>query len=286
MRAPLKALWNCVGIGLSAALLGSCSNGSTLWSQWTGSSSPTQQVPTTTSPSTTQADLAQVPAQDVTCEGRSHVIRIVWSQGQPLLTFYRKPDDVTINLAPSTYARNSDGSLTYTYTTATTTTLTVYANNTCFMQVVGSSGAIEVSEEGQLVSTEPSPPESPSPPGSPSPSPISPLPSPGPVVTSLICRGNIQNRIDFTVDYTQASGFSRVEFRPLTSNTLLRSNLSYAGRNQNGQEVWRGSVNAAADVVVIHLSQASPRSGDLVAVSYDGQWGQGYCGTAPVPGMW
>ncbi|MBD2092507.1 hypothetical protein H6F67_21905 [Microcoleus sp. FACHB-1515] len=94
---------------------------------------------------------------------------------------------------------------------------------------------------------------------------------------SLTCRGTIQNSVDFTAFYTREGGFNRVEFRPRTSTNVLTSNLRYSGKNTRGQGIWRGAVAAAADVVLVHLSDRPVQSGDQVSIGYDGRWGRATC---------
>lgn len=94
---------------------------------------------------------------------------------------------------------------------------------------------------------------------------------------TLTCRGTIQNAVNFTTSYTREGGFNRVEFRPRTSSNVLTSDLSYSGKNSRGQGIWRGAVAGAADVVLVHLSDRTARSGDEVSIGYDGRWGTASC---------
>lgn len=68
-----------------------------------------------------------------------------------------------------------------------------------------------------------------------------------------------------------------VDLRPRTSNASLTSTMTYSGKNNEGQGIWRGSVNGMADVTLIHLSAIDPQWGDEISVGYDGQWGRTTC---------
>jgi len=95
----------------------------------------------------------------------------------------------------------------------------------------------------------------------------------------MTCNGSIGvNDIDFTVFFTREAGFSRVEFHRRSNGQLIaESFLSYDRKNAKGQAIWRGSVDNAADLTLVHLSTGPGRPGDQVSVSYDGQWGRGTC---------
>jgi len=95
----------------------------------------------------------------------------------------------------------------------------------------------------------------------------------------MTCPGAIEvNDINFTVFFTREAGFSRIEFRRRSSGQLIaEAFLSYDRENAQGQAIWRGSVNDAASVTLIHLSTGPGQPGDQVSVSYDGQWGRGTC---------
>jgi hypothetical protein len=75
----------------------------------------------------------------------------------------------------------------------------------------------------------------------------------------MTCTGSILvNDINFTAFFTREAGFSRVEFRRRSNGQLIaESFLSYDRKNDKGQAVWRGSVNNAADVTLVHLSRIS-----------------------------
>ncbi len=93
------------------------------------------------------------------------------------------------------------------------------------------------------------------------------------------CDGEITaNLVDFTAYYSQESGFSRIEFlQGSPEQVIAESALSYDGQNDQGQSIWRGSVNGMASVTLIHLSSNPAQPGDEISVSYDGQWGKGLC---------
>lgn len=93
----------------------------------------------------------------------------------------------------------------------------------------------------------------------------------------MTCRGSIQDSVDFTVYYSREGGFSRVEFRPRTSEKVLTGSLSYNSKDDQGQGIWRGSVEGMADVAVVHLATRAPQRGDEVSVKYDTRWGRATC---------
>ncbi len=95
----------------------------------------------------------------------------------------------------------------------------------------------------------------------------------------MTCPGSIGvNDVDFTVFFTREAGFSRIEFRRRSSgNQIAEAFLSYDTENASGQSIWRGSVNEAASVTLVHLSTRAAQPGDQVSVGYDGQWGRGTC---------
>ncbi len=94
---------------------------------------------------------------------------------------------------------------------------------------------------------------------------------------AMTCAGKIQDSLDFTASYSREAGFSRVEFRPAAAPAPLVANLSYTGKNDKNQGVWRGNVKQMADVVLTHLSTAAPQEGDQVSVEYDGRVGTATC---------
>lgn len=94
------------------------------------------------------------------------------------------------------------------------------------------------------------------------------------------CNGSISvNDIDYTVQFTRAAGFSQIELRRRsTGQQIAQTFLSFDGTNAQGQAIWRGAVNDAANVTLVHLASRPAQRGDQVSVGYDGQWGRGTCG--------
>jgi hypothetical protein len=99
------------------------------------------------------------------------------------------------------------------------------------------------------------------------------------------CPGSISvNDVNFTVLFTREAGFSRIVFRRRsTGQQIAEAFLSYDRKNAKGQDIWRGSVNGAADVTLVHLSSRPAQVGDQVSVGYDGQWGRGTCARSTTP---
>lgn len=95
----------------------------------------------------------------------------------------------------------------------------------------------------------------------------------------MTCSGSILvNDIDYTVRFTREAGFSRIELRRRSNRQVIaETTLSYDRQNSKGQAIWRGAVNDAADVTLVHLSTRPAQVGDQVSVGYDGQWGRGTC---------
>jgi hypothetical protein len=95
----------------------------------------------------------------------------------------------------------------------------------------------------------------------------------------MTCNGSILvNDIDFTAFFTREAGFSRIEFRRRSNGQqIAEAFLSYDRKNAKGQDIWRGSVNNAATVSLVHLASRPAQPGDQVSVGYDGQWGRGTC---------
>ena len=93
------------------------------------------------------------------------------------------------------------------------------------------------------------------------------------------CPGSIGvNDVNFRVLYTREAGFSRIILtRRSTGQTIAET------KNDKGQAIWRGSVNGAADVTLVHLSTRAPQGGDQVSVGYDMQWGRGTCARSTTP---
>lgn len=226
---------------------------------------------------------AAVPAQPASCETANYFAEIVWEGGQPLMTFTRKPNTSSLNRAPATRTVNADGSVTFAAGRESTFYARIFPNGTCFLQAVGSNGVVSLEENGRIPgSTQPSP--SPIPPNQnrppavvpPGPPTRPPVEEPNQDNLSMTCPGNIQGSVDFTAYFTRESGFSRIDLRPPAGN-VITANLSYSGKNQEGQSIWRGSVAGMADVTLVHLSTAPARRGDQVSVGYDNRWGRGTC---------
>jgi hypothetical protein len=96
------------------------------------------------------APAAQAPRQNATCITPNYFAKVVWQAEQPSLTFGAKPDKLTLNNAPSGVAQNADGSLTYSSPGESTTYTRVYADNSCFIQVVGAGNQVVLEENGTL----------------------------------------------------------------------------------------------------------------------------------------
>ena len=95
----------------------------------------------------------------------------------------------------------------------------------------------------------------------------------------MTCNGSIlANDINYTVFFTREAGFSRIVLRRRSSGQQIAETfLSYDRKNSKGQAIWRGSVNNAASVTLIHLASRPAQPGDQVSVGYDKQWGRGTC---------
>lgn len=95
----------------------------------------------------------------------------------------------------------------------------------------------------------------------------------------MICNGSILvNDINYTVFFTREAGFSRIAFRRRsTGQQMAETFLSFDRKNDKGQAIWRGSVNNAASVTLIHLASRPAQPSDQVSVGYDQQWGRGTC---------
>lgn len=95
----------------------------------------------------------------------------------------------------------------------------------------------------------------------------------------MTCNGSIAvNDVDYTVNFTREAGFSQINFRRRSSGqAIANTTLSFDQQNDQGQAVWRGAVNDAASVTLVHLSNQPAQRGDQVSVNYDGQWGRGTC---------
>lgn len=99
------------------------------------------------------------------------------------------------------------------------------------------------------------------------------------------CQGSILvNDINYTVFFTREAGFSRITLRRRSNGQVIAETfLSYDRNNAKGQAIWRGAVNDAADVTLVHLSTRPAQVGDQVSVGYDGQWGRGTCTRSATP---
>lgn len=99
------------------------------------------------------------------------------------------------------------------------------------------------------------------------------------------CPGSILvNDINYTVFFTREAGFSRIVLsRRSTGQQIAEAFLSYDRKNAKGQDIWRGSVQGAADVTLVHLSTRAAQVGDQVSVGYDRQWGRGTCARSATP---
>jgi hypothetical protein len=96
------------------------------------------------------APAAQAPRQNATCVTPNHFAKIVWQAEQPTMTFGAKPDQLSLNNAPSSVAQNTDGSLTYGSAGESTTYTRIFADNTCFVQVVGAGNQVVLEENGTI----------------------------------------------------------------------------------------------------------------------------------------
>jgi hypothetical protein len=99
------------------------------------------------------------------------------------------------------------------------------------------------------------------------------------------CPGSIGvNDVNFTAFFTREAGFSRIVLRRRsTGQQIAEAFLSYDRKNAKGQDIWRGSVQGAADIVLVHLASRPAQVGDQISVGYDGQWGRGTCARSTTP---
>lgn len=99
------------------------------------------------------------------------------------------------------------------------------------------------------------------------------------------CPGSfLVNDINYTVFFTREAGFSRIVLqRRSTGQQIAETFLSYDRKNTKGQAIWRGAVNDAASVTLVHLSTRAAQVGDQVSVGYDGQWGRSTCARSATP---
>ena len=93
------------------------------------------------------------------------------------------------------------------------------------------------------------------------------------------CNGSIPvNDMNYTVFFTREAGFSRIVLRRRSNGQQIAETfLSFDRQNSKGQAVWRGSVNNAANITLVHLASRPAQPGDQVSVGYDKQWGRGTC---------
>lgn len=216
----------------------------------------------------------RVPRENRTCVTADHFAKVVWRDRTPLMTFGLKSGAITLNKAPARAIDNPDGSLTYEAKGEKVFYSRIYANNSCFVQIVSGNGQVILEESGQvgrwnpdqITEFEPQPQP-----------PRPPRPEPNQTSLSMRCSGNIQSDVDFTAFYSRESGFSRIELQPRRSGSVLTAYLSYSGKNEQGQGIWRGGVNNMADVTLVHLSARTPQRGDEVSVGYDTRWGRATC---------
>jgi uncharacterized protein YxjI len=93
----------------------------------------------------------------------------------------------------------------------------------------------------------------------------------------LSCQGTVMgSNIDFTTLYSPEGGFARINFGRNGAVTAT-AELTFDGRNEQNQSVWRGAVNGMADVTLTHLSDQMIQVRDRISVVYDGQEGWGTC---------
>jgi hypothetical protein len=97
-----------------------------------------------------QAPVAQAPLQNVTCVTPNYFARVVWQNNQPQMTFGAKPDRLTLQNTPVATAQNPDGSITYQAPGAAVTYARIYADKTCFVQVVRDQNQVVLEESGAL----------------------------------------------------------------------------------------------------------------------------------------
>lgn len=93
---------------------------------------------------------AQAPRQNATCVTPNYFARIVWQNNQPQMTFGGKPDRLTLQNTPVAVAQNPDGSITYQAPGEAVTYARIYADNTCFVQVVRGQNQVVLEESGAL----------------------------------------------------------------------------------------------------------------------------------------
>ncbi|MFM7426978.1 MAG: hypothetical protein ACKO7W_18605 [Elainella sp.] len=109
-----------------------------------------QSTPDQTAPAPAGQPAAQAPRQNATCVTPNYFARVVWQNDQPQMTFGGKPDRLTLQNAPVAATQNPDGSITYQAPGEAVTYARVYADNTCFVQVVRGQNQVVLEESGAL----------------------------------------------------------------------------------------------------------------------------------------
>jgi hypothetical protein len=110
------------------------------------------------------------------------------------------------------------------------------------------------------------------------PTPVPPPSPPPPPQVERSCTGMLNN-LDFVVIYdSRRQAFTRVDFWRQGTNQLVgQALLNYDGQDNNGQDIFLGSVGGMADVAVVNLSRNQVYPGSQVSVKYDAAWGRGTC---------
>jgi len=127
-------------LGLSALAIASCRTNSS------ENSIVAPSPETTTDASSTTA----VATQPVRCETANHYADVTWQGEQPVLTFARKPAEVNVNQTPANRKANPDGSTTFGVAEESTFYVRVFPDGSCFLQVLGSNGAVALEENGRV----------------------------------------------------------------------------------------------------------------------------------------
>lgn len=93
----------------------------------------------------------------------------------------------------------------------------------------------------------------------------------------MTCMGRLEaSNLDFTVIYSAEREFSEIALSR-DGAALAAAQLSFSGRNNNDQGVWRGTTSGRAEIVLVHLSDQAVQPGDEISVLHNGQWGRGQC---------
>ncbi|MGG6293491.1 hypothetical protein ACQ4M4_03620 [Leptolyngbya sp. AN02str] len=112
------------------------------------SPSPTALPPSGSPVASPQPTPSSVMREAFRCNTPSYYADVTWQQDQPRLSFTRKPNDTTLNQAtPVSLTHNDDGSITYGYQRDTIVYSRVYADQSCFVQVVNPMNSNVVIEE-------------------------------------------------------------------------------------------------------------------------------------------